>query len=98
MLFILLWSSDGFVNSWLWKDSHLVCHKILYCIFLLSGPSSSIIEDLKRQQPIPTVIYFYFDVNDGSKRTVQDLLSSMALGLSASSGQLGPLGKVYESC
>jgi hypothetical protein len=66
--------------------------------FFSSGSSSVIIEDLRRQQPRPTVIYFYFDVNDGTKITVQGLLCSMVLGLSASFGQVSLLEKVYENC
>ena len=53
---------------------------------------------MRRQQPSLAVAYFYFDVNDATKMTVQGLLCSMVLGLTASLGKWSYLDQVYDKC
>ena len=61
--------------------------------------SSTIIEDIRavvQGQPDTGLAYFYFDINDKTKQTPEQLLSFLVLALTASSKKYSPLSSLYE--
>ncbi|KAF8713547.1 hypothetical protein AX14_012942 [Amanita brunnescens Koide BX004] len=82
------WKQES--NSFMWINGISGCGKTLVC--------STIIEDIKaivKTQPRTGLAFFYFDINDKTKQSSRNLLSSLVLSLTAKSNDYSPLERLY---
>ncbi|RYP68914.1 hypothetical protein DL771_006403 [Monosporascus sp. 5C6A] len=83
------WKTDR--NSFLWLNGKPGCGKTIL--------SATIIEDLQKSQPsAQTLLYFYFDFNDTTKKSFENMVRSLTYQLYHRQDVQHHLDLLYSSC